>query len=231
MEENLSGGSLYDYIRSQPPLAEETCARFMWQVASAVDYLHGISMAHLALHPERVLFDGQGELKLIEFGRACLGEESQAHGDEDPISCRPPECLKPGVSSPLPRDMWALGNILYFLLTRKMPFEEITSEEVLKERLARADIFYPREISEQARNLLMKLLTASPVSRLTISDVLEHPWMVSLCPVGYPLHQLTTEINEVALKKMSATFKVDRQFHQTMIDSLIANQKNWLTAK
>jgi serine/threonine protein kinase len=127
-------------------------------------------------------------------------------------------------------DIWQLGLLLFKLLTKIDPFDRLEGT-ALTDKIASGAIFIPKFISEEGRAFLGLMLNVNPDLRPSAEDIIKHPWMKRGCPAGYPLVSQTVDIDRQALKKMSTGFKVDRKFHSRMIESLISNEKNWLTAK
>jgi serine/threonine protein kinase len=199
---------------------------------SAVDYLHSFGVAHLGINPHNVLFDDKFDIKLTNFSKAVKvspenGLLIDAYAETAETA---PEMLVSGQYEGRQVDIWSCGLLLYFILTKTNPFADVNQAE-LKNRISSADIVYPKYLSENAKKLIKSMLATTPDNRPTSEQILDHPWMTENCPRGYPFDMKRTEINEAALLKMSSNFKVDKKFHHTMIDSLMENQKNWLTAK
>ena len=80
-------------------------------------------------------------------------------------------------------DMWSIGVIMYTLLGGYLPFhieEDEDGDELLRQRIKRG-LFcfheeYWRGISQEAMDLIKKLLAVNPWIRLTASEALMHPW-------------------------------------------------------
>ena len=77
-------------------------------------------------------------------------------------------------------DVWALGVILFLMLTSKLPFAGSTHIEVFRKIIAGLEGVPESTIarihSESARDLIFKMLASEPGKRLTITEVLDHPW-------------------------------------------------------
>ena len=83
--------------------------------------------------------------------------------------------------------MWSLGVIIYILLCGYPPFfpahpSKKGIDKVMKKRIQLGEFEFPREewelVSENAKRLIRGLLKVDQESRLTIEQVLEHPWLV-----------------------------------------------------
>lgn len=207
--------------------------RLFWQLMSGVEHLHQLKIAHLGINPMNLLFDEHLNLKLVNFSQSVeVDEKEQISSQFDSLESGllSPEALRGESYDPLKSDIWSCGVVFYFILTRTLPFEGLEMEE-MKQRIEVSDILYPSYLSDGAKKLLKRLLNPNPKSRPGIDEAMESEWMQLNKPKSIPTSMKRVEVNTAALLKMSANFKVDKKFHQTMIDSLMENQKNWLTAK
>jgi len=120
----VEGGSL-DKRMAQRPFSAEEAARLVGQLAEAMGHAHQKGMVHRDLKPNNVLLDSEGQPQIIDFGLA-IEEQAQLslpHGAPGTLEYMPPEQLL-GQAGWLDArcDIWALGVILYEMLTGKRPF-------------------------------------------------------------------------------------------------------------
>ena len=79
-------------------------------------------------------------------------------------------------------DCWSIGVLLYYLLSGEHPFmmKEDGNEEELFKKIKAAKFSFPNEnwsgISNEAKDLISKLLNPNPTSRLTTQGILDHKW-------------------------------------------------------
>lgn len=78
-------------------------------------------------------------------------------------------------------DHWALGVLTYEFLVGKPPFEAQSNQDTYK-RIVSIDLRFPPHVSSQARDLVARLLRKNPADRITLEDVLRHPWITQYCP-------------------------------------------------
>ena len=136
--EYVEGRSLRDWLGKGPVPAEEV-ARLGAALARAVHALHLQEVVHLDLKPSNVIFRPDGEAVLIDFGLAhhahfpdLLAEEFRHPMGSGPY-ISPEQVL--GVRRDPRSDVFALGAILYELVTGRYPFGAPTSQRALRHRL------------------------------------------------------------------------------------------------
>jgi serine/threonine protein kinase len=125
---------MFDHLCTHGAYSEADAARLIREVASALAFLHGLQTVHGDLKPENLLLSsekaGSAVVKLVDFGSAQVSVDE----DSDETSTRPtastpayspPEFLEnKEVGNIDPSfDMWALGVILYIMLTGVHPFD------------------------------------------------------------------------------------------------------------
>lgn len=122
----ISGGTLDQWLkRHAGPLDLGQASRAVQHIAAALDYAHAKGVVHLDLKPANMLLHPDGRLLLADFGLAHLMEEGVVEGSTSlqfgTPSYMAPEHIagEPGPAS----DIYALGIILYQLLTGQLPFQ------------------------------------------------------------------------------------------------------------
>lgn len=158
-------------------LAEKAAADIFRQVLSGVLYLHAHNIIHRDLSLNNLLLTKDLNVKIADFGLA-----TQLNGpDEKHVTmCGTPNYISPEVASRevhgLPADVWGLGCMLYTLLVGRPPFHTQHVKTTLN-KVINADYKIPTELSIQAQDLLLKLLCKDPRKRITLKEVLEHPFV------------------------------------------------------
>jgi serine/threonine protein kinase/DNA-binding XRE family transcriptional regulator len=134
----LRGGSVQTLLRSGTVLSSETILRMMEQIGSALSASHRAGVVHRDLKPANVLLDEDNNAYLADFGIAknlsSPSSETQADmviGSPDYIS---PEQIRSEFVRPQ-TDIYALGVMLYELLTGKVPFRGNTPFDVMSQHL------------------------------------------------------------------------------------------------
>ncbi|KAM4862361.1 sperm motility kinase 2B-like [Urocitellus parryii] len=173
--EHVGGGRLLDHITRG--MQVEEVRRVFRQILCAVGYLHDKGIVHRDLKPENIMLDTRGQVKLIDFGAATwfsAGEKLRRVWGTLPYLA-PEGVLRQEYEGP-PMDVWSLGVILYFMLTRSLPFDSTSSEDLLK-RITHARYRVPDSVPVGARRLIHSILTVKPPKRPTVKQISGHPWL------------------------------------------------------
>eukprot|EP00171_Calliarthron_tuberculosum_P009937 IDg9937t1 len=186
--EFMQGGELFDIIADQGHLSERNASQVIREIIVAVRYLHANGVVHCDIKPENILCKTQTwplQVKLCDFGLASVVEMSDApNASMTAMSGTPgyvaPEVIRRKQYGP-PVDMWAVGVILYILLSGRMPFYGRSDVETLR-RTALGQYSFPerewRNISDDAKSLVRSLLQLNPEKRLTAEAALHHRWLL-----------------------------------------------------
>lgn len=173
--ESCEGGELFDQITRKGRLSEAEARFYAAEVVDALEYIHGMGLIHRDIKPENLLLTVDGHIKIADFGSVKPMQDSQItvlpNAASDDKACTfvgtaayvPPEVLN---SSPATfgNDLWALGCTLYQMLSGTSPFKD-ASEWLIFQRIIARDIRFPDYFSEEARDLIDRLLDLDPSRR------------------------------------------------------------------
>ncbi|KAI0090643.1 hypothetical protein BDY19DRAFT_984342 [Irpex rosettiformis] len=184
--ELCSGGELFDYLAEKGRLSEDETRLFFGQLCLAVAYLHEKGIVHRDLKLENVLLDERCRVKLGDFGFTREFERGVfletfcgTTGYASPEMLMSQKYLGPEV------DIWSLGVILYTLLTGTLPFDD-DNEVIMRAKVIKGEFEDPEWLSDDARNLLKSILQSEPPKRLTIAQILAHPWFTAAQNASIP---------------------------------------------
>lgn len=173
--ELLDGGELLEQLISegrQMALHEDLARFYLADVVNAVEYMHASHILHRDLKPENmVVCKGDGHIRLIDFGTAKNLANTALNG---PNFVGTPEYMPPEVidnkEATTASDLWAVGCIMYQLLTGETPFSG-GSAYLTFLRVQDGSVHVPEFISEDARDLIVRLLQPDPMSRPDIHQI------------------------------------------------------------
>jgi serine/threonine-protein kinase len=169
--ELVEGGNLNERLKSDPPGFEET-ATLVESIARVVHEVHERGIIHRDLKPANILLTPGGVPKVTDFGLAKLLDEESGHSRTGEVlgtlTYMAPEQIDPSLGSvDAPADVYALGAILYELLTGQPPFRAMTTH--LMRQIVQDDPPAPSTIrSDVPRDLAaicLKCLEKKPESR------------------------------------------------------------------
>ncbi|KAF2428741.1 Pkinase-domain-containing protein [Tothia fuscella] len=166
----LPGMDLFDYIELRVSMEENECRRIFVQVAQAIWHLHTkAKVVHRDIKDENVILDGEGNIKLIDFGSAAYIKNGPFDVFVGTIDYAAPEVLAGQSYRGKEQDVWALGILLYTIIYKENPFYSI--DEIMDH-----DLRVPYIMSEASIELIRAMLNRDVDQRFSISEVLEHRW-------------------------------------------------------
>jgi len=198
--EYCCGGELFERISQKGSFSENEAAQIMIQIFESLKFLHKNRIVHCDLKPDNFLFKepvGAKDpvLKVIDFGMSKrLAWETKLNQLCGTPYYTAPEVIKSNYTTAA--DMWSVGVIMFVMIFGYPPFYADPAifgkkeNEMIYKKIRRGfnpevkkgyGAHFPKDIpiSEDARDLIGKLLTSKPQDRLTAREALEHPWIVN----------------------------------------------------
>ena len=189
--EYVDGELLRDRLRRERRLPSETAVALAIAIADALAYLHDHGVVHRDLKPENIMVTADRRVKLVDFGIALdttlrkmtWAGLSQTVGTPDYMA---PEQVK-GKRGDARSDLYALGVILYEMLTGETPFQGDNVYAAMRAKL-QDDPTPPRrlrpDISPALEEIILHALERDPRDRpesaLELREALAHPDSVVL---------------------------------------------------
>ncbi|XP_067448491.1 caM kinase-like vesicle-associated, like isoform X1 [Thunnus thynnus] len=189
IQELATGGDVFDWILDQGNYTERDASNVIRQVLEAVAYLHSLNIVHRNLKLENLMYYTENN-----HNKVVLRDFYLSRFENGPITepCGTPEYLAPEVVARhrygRPVDCWAVGVIMFILLSGNPPFYDETEEENtdLHNRIIFCRIVagefefdspYWDDISPAAKELVCRLMEVDQMLRITAQDALWHEWI------------------------------------------------------
>ncbi|KAK3305093.1 kinase-like domain-containing protein [Chaetomium strumarium] len=220
--ELATGGELFDRICLRGQFTEKDASQTVKQILSAVNYLHQNNVVHRDLKPENLLYltaDKDSDLVVADFGIAkTLGSEDEVLTTmAGSFGYTAPEVLL-NYGHGKPVDIWSLGIITYTLLCGYLPFRSKHVQDLIEECCTCRVVFHEKhwkDVSDDAKDFILKLLRPKPQDRLTSEQALAHTWLRgetamehNLLPEGAVFHEaFPAKLRE--MKELEQTLKED----------------------
>ncbi len=181
--ELMSGGDLFERIGKRKTYTENDARNLCRKMLESVRYCHENSVVHCDMKPKNLLLlDDHDDVnvKLSDFGFATRVYEPRSLTKQ----CGTPFFVSPEVLMRSPydqqSDMWSVGVIMYLLLGGDLPFMGRSQKELFRS-IVLGDYDFPEEswshVSDEAKDLVRKLLVTDPAKRLTSRAAMQSPWM------------------------------------------------------
>ncbi|GLD98773.1 hypothetical protein PINS_up007491 [Pythium insidiosum] len=185
--EYCAGGDLFEFLRQEGPMDEAAARSLFRRIVAALAYVHEQGVVHLDVKPENLLFKTSPmhpeSIKLADFGSSRLLADSSQPSPMGTVSCTvgyaAPEVLDRGEVS-FAADIFSAGAVLYTMLAGAAPFQSPTEEEAMQRTMLGEFSLEEPEwfgVSAQAKDLVCGMLETDPRQRLSMDEVLAHPWL------------------------------------------------------
>ena len=172
--------SLNELLRRRKRLHELEVQCYINQICAAVKYLHSHRVIHRDLKLGNLFLNDKMEVKIGDFG---LATKLEFDGERKRTICGTPNYIAPEVlegkqGHSYEVDIWSIGVIIYTLIIGKPPFETSDVKTTYK-RIRMNAYSFPENvaISDNARDLISKILNTDPAKRPTIDDIMMHEWI------------------------------------------------------
>jgi len=209
-----TGGELFDKIvennsnstedNSTSCFHETETSRILFQILTAISYMHKTGVVHRDIKPENILFetkDADSPVKIIDFGLAR--RHSSLDRPMKSVVGTPyyiaPEVLRKCYNKSC--DLWSVGVIAYIMLCGYPPFNGANNKEVYR-AVIRGQYRFPsldwKNSSRESRDFIQRLLLLDPSHRMTAEQALNHPFIVK--------HNLTMRFDESRDESVEVVF-------------------------
>jgi len=187
-------------IERRTYVPENQARKWFCQLASALEYLQSVGLAHRDIKLDNILIDSEGSIKLCDFGFSKIVEKGPDGGEGNSttfcgsLAYCAPEILTRMPYDPYKTDVWSLGVVLYKMVMGVMPFGEGNDLASVR-RIARAQkipLEFPPfpHTSLACQHLIQSLLTVESNRRINLMDIARSKW------ISYNSDQHKTELRQ-----------------------------------
>ncbi|KAJ5358988.1 Tetratricopeptide-like helical [Penicillium cataractarum] len=191
--EYFENGDLFAYLYQKPPLPEAEAKDITYQILDGLSMMHENGFAHRDLKPHNILIKSHPPeewwIKLADFGITKRIEES--YGQSTTLKGTP-RYLAPEIwgfverGSAYATDIWALGEILFEIITKKPAFGTPASLASYKtQQHFPVTMLTNADISQAGVDFVLSLMRPYPSHRITATSAMSHVWIQSLLPYSY----------------------------------------------
>ena len=172
---------LLGFIRKREKLSEKISKIIFIQIIQGLKYMHKFNIVHRDIKLDNLLLDLSNTIKICDFGVSkVLKSPDEIMYDQ----CGTPAYIAPEVFGSsgykgFSCDIWSLGVTLYYMLKGEQPFKGKNLEE-LKKNIFGQKYNKIEFISEEAGDLLDKMLKKNPEERITLDEIFNHKWIKGL---------------------------------------------------
>ncbi|XP_063715748.1 protein kinase C-like isoform X2 [Symsagittifera roscoffensis] len=164
--EFVDGGDLMHHLTRKGKFKHEETVFYIAEVTAAILYLHEKRIIYRDLKPDNVMLDVEGHVKITDFG---MCKDNMSSDDVTRTFCGTPDYMAPEIvrrdSYGRLVDWWAMGVMAYEMLVGVTPFEG-EDEEELSYSIQHQPISFPKNITNEASQLIKGFLMRSPGRRL-----------------------------------------------------------------
>lgn len=181
--EYVPGGLFFDLCQAAGGMGEEGGRFFMEQIKDVISYMQEKKAVHRDLKLENILVDDGLTLKVADFGFATYKKISKLTSYRGTKTYMAPEIKEGKTYDGRLTDIFSAGVILFIIVLGIFPFSEAKKDEYYYKLIyeGKLEKYWKKtggeNLSEEFKDLVLKMLAYNPLKRPTIDEIKAHPWM------------------------------------------------------
>lgn len=170
-------GDLLSFIRKRSKISENSSKIIFKQIIEGLDFIHSNKIVHRDIKLDNILIDINNTVKICDFGVSRkLNPGDVMHEHCGTLAYIAPEIFQNNGYEGFACDIWSAGVTLYYMLSGSLPFK-VNNTATFHETIIGGKYEQLMNISAEARDLIDGMLQIDPRKRLTIQQILSHPWL------------------------------------------------------
>ena len=197
---------LLSFIRKREKLSENIAKIIFKQIMEGLKYINKKNIVHRDIKLDNILIDLNNTVKICDFGVSKRITENEIMVDH----CGTPGYIAPEIYKNkgyegFQCDIWSAGVTLYYMLSGNQPFKAYSLKEMEK-KVLKGEYEELKNVSNEANDLIKKMLEVEPEDRIKINDVLNHPWLKNEDVENRKKLKLFTENEKILLSKYDVNY-------------------------
>lgn len=174
-----------------------------------LSYMDSKNVAHRDLKLENILVDDQIDIKVADFGFATYKKINKLTSYKGTKTYMAPEIREGKVYDGRQIDMFSTGVILFIIVKGIFPFEQAKrSDKIYQLKInQKLDSYWNKvrgkDLSDEFKDLILKMVSYDAGKRPTISELKEHPWIKTPISIELIRSKIKDKLNEKRFEKMS----------------------------
>ena len=164
-------------------ISQKVCASIIKDIISGIYFLHNMKppIIHRNIKPENIFITKDLIAKINDYAwkSYIINNKYSYYKFESPIYY-PPEKIYDGIYNEK-GDIWCIGVLLFELLTLNIPFQG-NDIDTLKDNIRNVKIQWPKDINNEAKDLIKKILKKNPNERISLEEMIKHPFITKYYP-------------------------------------------------
>ncbi|XP_045343635.1 calcium/calmodulin-dependent protein kinase kinase 1 isoform X4 [Leopardus geoffroyi] len=200
-------------VPSDKPFPEEQARLYLRDIILGLEYLHCQKIIHRDIKPSNLLLGDDGHVKIADFGvsNQFEGNDAQLSSTAGTPAFMAPEAISDSGQSFSGKalDVWATGVTLYCFVYGKCPFID-DYILALHRKIKNEAVVFPEEpnISEELKDLILKMLDKNPETRIGVPDIKLHPWVTKSGEEPLPSEEEHCSVVEVTEEEVKNSVKL-----------------------